>query len=152
MKNLKKISLVASLVGVIGLGSFAYASDFSTPADIASDLTGKTVESLKEERQSGKTYGEIAKEAGKQEEFKASMLENKKAILNERVSQGQITQQEADKILSEIQENMKNCDGTGSKGIGKKYGMGFGKGNGQGQGKGQCNGQGMKNGAVKGKM
>lgn len=116
MKNIKKISLVATLVGVIGLGNFAYASDFGTP-----------VESLKEERQ-----------------FKASMLENKKAILNERVSQGQITQEEADKILSEIEENMKNCDGTGNKGVGKKYGVGFGRGKGQG------NGQGMKNGLCRG--
>ena len=144
MRNLKKISLVISMVGVIGLGSFAYASDFSTPADITSELTGKTVESLREERQAGKTYGQMAKDAGKQEEFKTKMLETRKAILSQKVSEGKITQEEADLVLKEIETNMENCDGTGSKGVGKKNGMGFGQGNGQG------NGQKLKDGTGNG--
>ena len=148
MRNLKKISLVTSMIGVIGLGSFAYASDFSTPADITSELTGKTVESIREEREAGKTYGQMAKDAGKQEEFKTKMIANRKAILSQKVSEGQITQEQADLVLKEIETNMENCDGTGGKEVGKKNGIGFGQGQGlgNGEGRGQKNGQKLRDG------
>lgn len=141
MKNLKKVSIVTSMVAIIGIGSFAYASDFLTPQDITSDLTGKTSEEVRIERESGKTYGEIAKEEGKLEEFKSSMLENKKAILDEKASQNQMTKEERDTIISRIEENMKSCDGEGGKGIARELGAGFGQGQGRGKGQGQGLGQ-----------
>ena len=54
-------------------------------------------------------------------------LDDKKAILEERVSEGVITQEEAD----EIEAKLENCDGTRQE-IGKEYNVCFGNGNGDG--------------------
>ncbi|MDF2558019.1 MAG: hypothetical protein K0R71_1847 [Bacillales bacterium] len=136
MKGLKKLAAVAAVVGVIGTGFAAYASTGTTPVDIASKLTGKTVEELSQERVSGKTYGTIAKEAGKLEEFKTEMLEQKKAVLEQRVKDGLLTQEQADEIIKAITDNQVNCDGSGSSMVGKKFGVGFGQGSGMGKGMG----------------
>lgn len=74
-------------------------------------------------------------------EWKAQVLQQKKTILDQRVKEGTLTKSQADTIYNEIKENQATCDGTGSKGIGKKYGVGFGNGRGQGMGLG-CGGQG----------
>lgn len=75
------------------------------------------------------------------------MLENKIAILNERVAEGTITQEEADKIIAAIEENQATCDGTAQARTGQKFGAGFGgmmgKGQGQGRGFGNAQGQGL---------
>ncbi|QCX33288.1 DUF2680 domain-containing protein [Caloramator sp. E03] len=139
--NMKKIALGLLVVGIISTTTaFAYAA--TSPADIVSKLTGKTTQELYEERSQGKTYGTIAKESGKLEEFKAEMLKSKKEILDERVKEGSLTQEKADEILNAIKNNMANCDGTGSQRIGQKYGVGFGGGQGKGLGRGTCNGLG----------
>lgn len=54
-------------------------------------------------------------------------LDAKKAILEERVSEGVITQEEAD----EIETKLETCDGTRQE-IGKEYNVCFGNGNGNG--------------------
>jgi len=146
MKNLKKIIAAVTVVGMLGASGAAYAATVKTPAEIASELTGKTVEDLYKERASGKTYGTIAKDAGKLEEFKAQMLEQKKAILDQRVKDGKLTQEQADEIYNAIENNQANCDGTGSAAIGRKYGAGFGLGSGMGNGQGAGRGAGMRNG------
>jgi len=146
MKNLKKIIAAVTVVGILGATGAAYAATVKTPAEIASELTGKTVEDLYKERASGKTYGTIAKDAGKLEEFKAQMLEQKKAILDQRVKDGKLTQEQADEIYNAIKNNQTNCDGTGSAAIGRKYGAGFGQGSGMGNGLGAGRGAGMRNG------
>ncbi|SKA83089.1 Protein of unknown function [Caloramator quimbayensis] len=139
--NMRKIALGVLVAGVVSTTTaFAYAS--TSPVDIVSKLTGKSVETLYTERSQGKTYGTIAKEAGKLEEFKAEMLKNKKEILDKRVKDGTLTQEKADEILNAIKNNMANCDGTGSQRIGQKYGVGFGGGQGKGLGRGTCNGLG----------
>lgn len=136
MKNLKHVVAVATAVVVLTTAGAVFAAQLKTPADILSGLTGKSVESLKEERAEGKTYGAIANENGKLDEFKAQMLEQKKAILDQKVADGVITREKADEIISAIEENMASCDGTGSAQMGKKYGAGFGKGAGCGSGQG----------------
>jgi hypothetical protein len=146
MKNLKKMIAAVTVVGMLGAAGAAYAATAKTPAEIASELTGKPIEDLYKERASGKTYGTIAKDAGKLEEFKAQMLEQKKAILDQRVKDGKLTQEQADGIYNSIKDNQAICDGTGSAGIGKKYGAGFGQGNGMGRGRGAGRGAGMYNG------
>jgi hypothetical protein len=88
----------------------------------------------------------MAKDAGKLEEFKAQMLEQKKAILDQRVKDGKLTQEQADEIYNAIKNNQANCDGTGSAAIGRKYGAGFGLGSGMGNGQGAGRGAGMRNG------
>lgn len=152
MKNLKKLAVVASVIGMIAVSSAAYAATVKTPADIASGLTGKTVQELYGERVSGKTYGTMAQEAGKLDEFKTQMLEQKKAILDQRVKDGELTQVQADEIYSAIESNQANCDGTGNAALGKNYGAGFGQGNGMNRGQGAgmrdgtCTGMGLGNG------
>lgn len=145
MTNFKKLALVVTVVGMLGAVGAVYAAATKTPADIAAGLAGKSVSDVNKERAEGKTYGTIAKEAGKLEEFKAQMLEQKKAILDQRVKDGILTKQQADEIYNSIKNNQATCDGTGNAGIGKKYGAGFRQGNGMGRGigRGMGCGQGM---------
>jgi hypothetical protein len=146
MKSMKKIITVVAVVGVLGAAGFAYAADIKTPADVVAALTGKSVTDLNKERASGKTYGTIANDAGKLAEFKTQMLEQKKSVLDARVSDGKITQPQADDIYNAIKTNQATCDGTGNEKIGKKNGVGFGNGQGTGSGKGQGMGRGARMG------
>jgi len=77
-------------------------------------------------------------------EARAERLEAKKEILAERVEAGQITQERADEIISAIEENQANCDGTGLCGNGQRACGEFGGmlGNGGGNGNGFRGGQG----------
>lgn len=115
-----------------------------TPAEITASLTGQTVEQVTAQRATGITYGSIAKEVGKLDEFKAETLEQKKAILDQRVTDGNLIQEQADAIYNAIVTNQATCDGTGSAAIGKSMGAGFGQGQGMGLGNGQ--GMGQRNG------
>jgi len=147
MKKTKKFIAVLVTVGVIGAAGAAYAATYKTPAEIVSGLTGKTVGQLYTERAAGKTYGAIANEAGKLDEFKVQMLEQRKAALDQRVKDGSLTQEQADQIYNNIKANQTACDGTGNAGIGRKYGAGFGQGSGFGKGMNRGQGAGMRNGA-----
>jgi len=146
----KMILLTTAAVAMLSLGAVAFADSLKTPAQIYSEVTGKTVEQAITERQtSGESYGQLAQDAGKYEEFKSQMLENRKALLDEKVKSGQITQAQADAIL----ERVENCEGPGQGACGNGLGNGFGrgggcgmmngagKGNGFGQGNGQGSGQ-----------
>lgn len=155
MKNLKKVIAITAAIAAIGttsITSFA-ASAYSTPAEAVAALTGRTVESVQEEKaETGKTYGKIAYEAGKSDEFKTEMIEMKKSTLDQKVESGEITQEKADEILAAIEAQQLNCngDGSGSAKIGKNNGIGFGneKKVNQGQNKG-ANGKGTE-GQMKG--
>ncbi|NLI93008.1 MAG: DUF2680 domain-containing protein [Peptococcaceae bacterium] len=105
MNKFKKL-LAATVITVLGVSGVVYAADFKTPAEISAALTGKSIAEVNQERSGGKTYGTIAKEAGKLDEFKAQMLEQKKAILDQRVKDGKMTQQQADQILASINTNL----------------------------------------------
>lgn len=147
MKRYKKVIFTVVALFVVGTASIAYgASGARTPAEVISSLTEKSVEQLYEEREEGKTFGTIAKEAGKLDEFKSEMLKEKKAILDERVENGELTQERADTIYNSIKENQVDCDGTGSQGIGKENGQRFGGGKGNGMGRRSGSGRGMGNG------
>lgn len=79
-------------------------------------------------------------------EARAERLETKKEILAERVEAGQITQERANEIISAIEKNQLNCDGTGICGNGQRscgeFGGMLGNGNGNGFRGGQGNGGG----------
>ena len=102
----------------------------------------------------GAAYATTAKTPAEITAFKTQVLEQKKIILDQRVDDGRLTQEQADNIYNTIQSHHATCDGTGNAGIGKNYGAGFGQGNGMGNGNGSCdgtgigygNGSGMKNG------
>ena len=138
--------LLAATVGIIGSVGAVYAATAKTPADITSALTGKTVEDVVKEKAAGKTYGMIANDAGKLEEFIVQMLEQKKLILDQKIKDGAMAQEQADTIYNNIKDKQANCDGTGNSAIGKKCGAGFGKGMGNGTGNGMKNGRGMGRG------
>jgi len=147
MKNFKKLIVVATIIGslsVVGVAGAAVATGATTPAGIVAGLTGKSVDSVTAERAAGKTYGTIAQEAGKLDEFKTENLAQKKAMLDERVKAGNLTQAQADATYKAIETNQATCDGTGTAKMGQKSGMGFGQG--MGNGGGQCNGGGMGKG------
>lgn len=149
MKLKKKLIAVVATLGIFAVAGTAYAAEFKTPADIVSGLTGKTVEEVTAEKSTGKTYGTIANEAGELEQFKQEMLEQKKVILDQRVEDGTLTQEQADSLYANIEANQATCDGTGSAQMGKRAGAGFGmgmQGRGQGSGFGMgCNGLGLGN-------
>lgn len=147
MKNLKKLVAVVAVVGILGAAGAAYAAA-KTPADIVSGLTGKSVEDVTKERVAGKPYGTIANDAGKLDEFKTQMLEERKAVLDQRVKDGTLTQKQADEIYNAMKSNQSTCIGNGNAGIGKRNGAGFGggvcgMGNGQGRGAGMGAGRGF---------
>lgn len=137
--KIKKTIAITLVVGVIGAMGIVYAATAKTPAEITSSLTGKAVAEVNAERSQGKTYGTIAKEAGKLDEFQAQMLEERKANLDQRVKDGTLSQQQADAIYNNIKTNQLTCDVTGSGRMGGQVcGMnGGGRGNGQGFGRGR---------------
>ncbi|MEK6266045.1 MAG: hypothetical protein N2B06_14940, partial [Clostridium sp.] len=118
MKNIKKMVLSLAVVTVLSTGVVFAAVATKTPAEVAAGLTGKSIEEVTTERTSGKTYGTIAEEAGKLEEFKTETLQQKKQLLDQRVKDGNLTQVAADEIYNSIVTNQETCDGTGSAGIG----------------------------------
>lgn len=146
MKLRKMVLTLVLALGVTSVVAYA-ASAYGTPAEAAAGLTGRTLESVTEEKvENGKSYGTIADEAGKLDEFKAEMLEMKKALLEKKVADGVLTQEQADEILAAIEENLASCDGTGAGSCGQGFGMGFGRPNRNGQGIGRGNGQGRGQG------
>lgn len=154
MKNVKKTLAICTTVLALCLTSVTVyaASTYNSPSEAVAGLTGRTLDSVVSERvDTGKTYGTIANEAGVLDEFNVEMLEMKKDILQSKVSDGIMTQEEAEVIISAIEENQANCDGTNTAKIGQKMGAGFGnqKGtlnnSGMRQGKGQGMGQGSGN-------
>lgn len=148
MKNLKKLVALVAIVGILGTVGATFAATTKTPAEIVSGLTGKSVEDITKDRVTGKTYGTIANDAGKLDQFKTQMLEQRKALLDQRVKDGTITQERADAIYNAMKSNQALCDGTRNAGVGMKSGAGCasgrcGLGNGQGRGAGGGMGGGM---------
>lgn len=154
MKHLKTKVILFTAVSVLTLGSAVTVSAAGRhrPADIVAAITGRAVANVIQERfETGKTFGTIAAEAGKLDEFKDEMLNAKEEILNENVENGVISQEQADEILETVQERQAECDGTGyGDGLGCGFGYGDGTGNGciygDGNGFGNGNGYGKGNG------
>ena len=140
MKNIKKIVMSLVVVSVLSTSVVFGVVTAKSPADIVSGLTEKSVEEVTKERADGKTYGTIATEAGKLEEFKIEMLKQKKELLDQRVKEGALTQPQADEIYNSMLINQEACDGTSSAGRGMMNGAGFGQGMGKGLGQGNGSG------------
>ncbi len=136
MKKFLWIAVVS--IFVLGVGGIAIASGFGNPAEIYADLTGTTVDEAIAERGTDKTFGQLADEQGLLDEFRAANLESKKAILQQRVEEGVITQEQADEIIKQMEEG---CTlEPGSNRFGQNYNLGFGRNN-------SMRGQGMGNGS-----
>ncbi|MDD3414122.1 MAG: DUF2680 domain-containing protein [Lachnospiraceae bacterium] len=152
MKSVKRFIKATVIMGVLfalGTAGTVFAASLKTPAEIVSVLTGKTADEVNSERADGKTYGAIAKDAGKLEEFKTQMLEQRKDYLEQRVKDGTLSQEEADTIYQTMEERQLTCDGTGSvsqgAGCGAAIGAGgCGMGNNQNRGAGRGMGCGFQ--------
>jgi len=131
---MKKILIGVITAGMLLVGATGVlAATFKSPAEIYAELKGVTVEEAYAAKAQGSTYGQLADEAGVLDEFKSQMLENRKAIIQERVANGQLTQEQADAIIKNMEANLAACDGTGMygrSGTGQALG-GFGKGMGR---------------------
>jgi len=114
-------------IGVLttGIMSVSAWSNHTTKQEILSHLTGKTKDQIEEERLQAKTYGEVAKNNQVLEEFKQENLESIKTTLQEKVEKGQITEEQKDRIVNNIEEHHANCDGTGNE---LHQGLGLGRG------------------------
>lgn len=134
--------LLATLL--VTSGTSIYAAELQSPAQVLSALIGIPVEDVYEQRVES-TYGEIALEYGVLEEFKSAMLENKKVFLDQKVSEGLLTKEEADAIYAKMVENQENCDGTGLNQGNRLY-LGIGNGTGMGPGSGMRPGTGFGSG------
>ncbi len=141
MTNLKKIFALTAMVFTISAGSLNVyaASNYTTPAEALSGLTGKSYESITAERSnSGTTYGGIASAAGVLTEFKTELLQIRKDQLTAKVADGSLTQSEADALLATMQEQQISCTGEGS---GAQAGLGMGSMSGNHQQNGSVSGQ-----------
>ncbi len=94
------------------------------------DILGVSVEELKEMTSNGKTFSDIAQEQGiSKDELHETMKENMQNRVNQLVSEGIITQDQADQRLERMQENLANCADRGnlkSRQHGGSRGMGMG--------------------------
>lgn len=81
------------------------------------DLLGMSPQELRQELQSGKTLQEIAAAKGLSlDQLKQQWLARKKAELQELVSQGKLTQEKADEILSRLEKvDLSRCPFPGPK-------------------------------------
>ena len=146
MKNVRNIVAAGVLtlaMGVTSMTVFA-AAKYDSPQDALAGITGKSVEEIAEMKVENKTYGAIAAEAGKLDEFKAELFEQKKEALQERVTEGKIAQEDADALLERVQEHQALCDGEGNPGEGLMEGTGLQLGKGPKDGNG--NGEGLQSG------
>lgn len=144
MNPIKRILAAAAAAAVLSAGTVtAMAADYSSPAEIAASLTGRTTEEIiNESRTSGKSYGTIAGEAGRLDEFRNACLSLKKNSLDENVADGLLSQSEADAIYASMQSHQAVCDGYGHNGN-HGYGVCYGTGTG---GSGYCGGNGSHSG------
>jgi hypothetical protein len=134
MKRFMKVTVIIAVIFALGTTGTVFAASTKSPAEIVSELTGKTTDEVNSERVAGKTYGTIANDAGKLEEFKTQVLVQKRAYLDQRVKDGTLSQERADAIYDAIEEAQSLCDGTG----GDSQGVGCGAGFGAGAGTGGC--------------
>lgn len=137
MKQVVAVGLAVLTVSAFSVTALA-VSNYGSPAEAIAGISDRELESVIDERHdTGKTYGEIANDAGVLDEFKAAVLEMKKDYLDSQVAEGNMTQEEAAAILAAIEENQATCEGTGGAKAGQLSGAGFGT---NGGGLGNSNG------------
>jgi len=147
----KRWLVVGALAVSLVVPGFALADGFSSPAEIISALKGVPAAEVTAERAEEKTYGQIAQKNGVLDEFQQEMLEYKYSIIDQRVKDGVISQEDADALKQALADRVAACDGTPDPdrerlGCGLRLGAGQGKGAGSGQGLGLGQGKGLGGG------
>lgn len=168
VKSSKSIALVALgltaglVLGSVGV-SFAAAEDTSTNpvvcagarmgqsirdagarlVDVVAELTGLSAEEVQAERAAGKSAAAIAEANGSSaEEVVSTALETRKALLDEKVADGTITQEQADLMYDRMTERVTERVSTDESGRPSWAGQGGGMGGGRGGQGGGMGGQG----------
>ncbi len=130
--------------GAVALGAFGIGG---APADIYADMKGiSTDEAIEISRDSDTRFSELAYEEGEEfwEEYKDTLIEERTGLLEEKVADGTITQEQMDLMLANMTERLENFDpedpnyGAGSCGIGRGGMMGGRGGISGGRGCGTC--------------
>lgn len=115
-------------------------------ADIVAKLTGQDVDAVIEERAAGKSFADIAESEGVSSDAVVDeALKVRKELLDARVKDGSITQEQADAALDRMSTRLADrvdstdagCNGAGGGGRGGGMGRG-GMGGGMGRGAGGC--------------
>lgn len=133
------------------LTTFA-ATTYSTPAEAVAGITGTEIEDVLAQFQNGKSYGTIADEVGKLQEFQEAMLDIRSAALEQCVIAGTLSREQADAYISSMQDQQALCPvangNANGMGYGGGYGCGYGRGAGRGAGRGMGRGCGMNNSCI----
>lgn len=131
MKKILFSILILALL--LGGATSVIADTYKSPAEIYADLKGITVDEAYNERATTNyTFGQLAEESALLEEYKSAILKYKENFLQERVTKGELTQDEAAALLERFKENQALCE------LGYGYGTGYGcplNGNGKYYGK-----------------
>jgi hypothetical protein len=118
----KIISIVLIGVLAIGFGALSFADGFGSPAETYADLKDMTVEDAYIEKGQNGTFGDLAKANGLGDNFSAAMIKNRTSVLQEKVESEEITQDQADTIITQ----MADCNGDGEAHIAQSLEMRFG--------------------------
>ncbi|MHB8741349.1 MAG: hypothetical protein ACYC62_09285, partial [Coriobacteriia bacterium] len=111
--------------------------------DVVADLTGLSVEEVQAQRAEGSSVADIAEANGSSSEAVVSTaLEARKALLDEKVADGTITQDQADLAYEQMTERLTERVSTDETGRPSWGGMGGGMGGGRGGRGGQGGGMG----------
>lgn len=161
MRKSYKIALgiLLSAVLLVSLASVSFAAIDTTKArfgyglrlraggatlDTVAKLLGLKPEEVRAQRLAGKTLVDIAKDKGvENEKLKDAILESRKALLQEKVKDGSITQEQADAILKQMGSRISFCLENGG---GCSLGSGNGCGGMMGGGRGGMMGFGARGG------
>lgn len=119
--------------------------------DIVADLTGLSIEEVQAQRAEGNSVADIAEANGvSSDEVVDTALESRKALLDEKVADGTITQEQADLAYDRMTERLAERVVTDEAGRPSWAGAGGGMGGGQGGRGGQSGGmggQGLRDGS-----
>jgi len=161
------LGLTAGLVlGSVGVSYAATGTESTSPAvcagarmgqsirdagarlvDVVADLTGLSVEDVQAERAEGASVADIAEANGvSTEEVVAKALDERKAILDAKVADGTITQEQADLAYEQMTERLTYRVTTDETGRPEWAGQGGGQGGRGGMGGGQ-GGMGLRDGS-----
>ena len=143
----RKIAILLTLVALV-LGSLSVWAATDSPAEFIANLKGINVDEAYSLRSNGQAFGEIADEEGVLQEFKDNMYNYRKEIVDQKVEEGVITREEADKYLEDLKARFEECDGTCEtpeqgmgQGLSGILGRGYNSGNGLGRNSESCLGE-----------
>ena len=120
MKKLFISILILALL--LGGATSVIAATYKSPAEIYAGLKGTTVEEAYMERvATNYSFGQLAASADLLDEFQSERLENMKTFLQEKITKGELTQEQADAILERMKTKQALCQ-SGNFGFGMNYG------------------------------